>query len=245
MLGYDFFYLNSTENIIRCFGRVISNTYVSKKAPNGNTQLLKVPLSFAQKDRINTARKVDASQNLEIMYPKMTFTIGFSGVILEKLPNKLNTTKSNISFDGMAEKSFAPVPFGYTISLTLYSNDIQDVLQIFEQIAPLFRPTITVKYIPFDGYKGNVDATFTITSITNDFEQVDSNPVYTITLEFDAQTYIFAPTESQPLILDLSKLEDVDINYSNYYDVLAEKSFQVHKTTPVIGENVDESYKIL
>jgi hypothetical protein len=97
--------------------------------------------------------------------------------------NKLNT-------------QFAPVPYDFTFSLSIFVRNTEDGTQILEQILPFFTPdfTLTVNFIPEMGLSHDVPIILNSVSPTTDYEgDLMTTRLIVWDLEFTVKGYIWPP----------------------------------------------------
>lgn len=214
MLGNDFFYNGSIKDYVVTFGKLFSDIYVQRTNEDSTTTLTKVPLHFANKRKMY--QEVFNKDHDNISYPRMGFSFNVQGVDDDRKTHRLNeldfkTTAST------ADWSYNAIPYNFTFNLTVYSIDIQDVLQIIEQILPFFQPSLTVKIKPFADYPDFItDVVMILDSSANTFQtegELREDDVFEWDLSFTLKGWLFNKiTVDGPIILDVSNVKLYDQN---------------------------------
>ena len=151
MIG-NYFYNESTRNVVVGFGSIFNNIQLAKKDSAGNiAQTMKVPLAYGPKAKWLARLREDPSLNkkVAVTLPRIGFeTSGLSYDTNRKLNKSIKVKKAANGTDGDSIKSgFMPVPYNVDFELFIMSKNSDDALQIVEQILPYFQPeyTITLK----------------------------------------------------------------------------------------------------
>jgi len=101
------------------------------------------------------------------------------------------------SADGSEErKSYLPVPYNMTITLSVYTKLNDDMLQIVEQIVPYFQPgyTLPIKFLGNFNEVMNVPVVLDNIDMSDEYEgNFDTRRALIYTFTFTAKTYVFGP----------------------------------------------------
>jgi hypothetical protein len=101
------------------------------------------------------------------------------------------------SADGTEErKTYLPVPYNMTITLSVYTKLNDDMLQIVEQIVPYFQPgyTLPIKFLGNFKEVMNVPVVLENIDMTDEYEgNFDTRRALLYTFTFTAKTYVFGP----------------------------------------------------
>lgn len=148
MIGEDFQPTRQVRNHVVLFGAAFNNVYIWRK----NDRKIKVPLSFANKERffvkinsdLNSQDPQDnTTTNVENVLPRMSFNItGMDYAPEHKTPTQNYKFLENTQGDTIAQ--FVPAPWTINFQLSSYVRYEAEQLKIFEQIAPFFQPHITM-----------------------------------------------------------------------------------------------------
>ena len=162
MIG-NYFYNESTRNVVVAFGTLFNNIQLTKKDNSGNvTQTMKVPLAYGPKQKWLSRLTEDPnlSKKVAVTLPRIGFEI--SGLTYDSSRKQNKVIKAKKVLDGadndQLKSGFMPVPYNVNFDLYILSKSSDDALQIVEQILPYFQPdyTITVNDMADMGIKRDV-----------------------------------------------------------------------------------------
>ena len=171
------FYHSLTKNVIGCFGQLFSDVHVIRRYKDSKDgpaiQDIKVPISYAPKMKWWQALTGDPARQKQtnITLPRMSFEI--NGYTYDASRKK--TRSSDIACtmeDGTTIAVGTPAPWNIDMSLYVVANNQEDILQIIEQILPLFNPdhTLKIRSIPELNIITNVPISLSSISIQDDYE---------------------------------------------------------------------------
>ena len=106
-----------------------------------------------------------------------------------------NVTKFN--------SQYAPIPYNFDFTLSIYVRNTEDGTQILEQILPFFTPdfNVTINFIPVMGKKYDMPVILNSVNTTTEYEgDMTSTRLITWDLEFTAKGYIWPPVLSGDII---------------------------------------------
>ena len=167
---------------------------------------MKVPLSFAPKDKIIARMKQDPAIDREsaITLPRMSFeyvSAYYNGD--RKLPKVNKYVKKGDDADHVFTQ-FVPVAYDFNFRLYVYAKNTEDNLKIIEQIIPFFTPdyTVSVVLIPeMDNLKLDIPIALRSVSPEDNYEgDFITRRAQIWTLDFNLQGYLFGPVVEKPLI---------------------------------------------
>lgn len=206
MLGNNPFFFELLRKYQTYFAYIFSDITINRMTGNAITQIIKVPLQAASKNK--QLVRVDSDPNLQkdvaITVPRMSYA--YTDLVYNgdrKLPSMNMTFAANTSVSKLVSTQFTPVPYDITFKLYIYVNQIEDGTRILEQIVPFFTPdfTATIKLIP----EMNEERDIPIVLDAIDIEDVYSGDMLTnrsiiYTMTFTMLAYLYAPIISKPLI---------------------------------------------
>lgn len=220
MLGHSPYYHQMTRKYIIAFAKIFNDIQIIRTDSVGNiVKTIKVPVTYAGKEKIfyyltqrNEAKVVNT------ILPRISFIITDAQVNRERALNNTNTVRVGGDPD-TEDLIYSGVPYDFTIVLSIWGKNMDDVLQIFEQIAPFFKPdyTITLNEIKELNIQRNVpillnDVQF---DVSTDLDIDDTRNVYA-DLSFTLQGYLYPPITDSKII----KLIDVDIKDLETFELL-------------------------
>ena len=203
MLGNKHFYNRTIRRIVVAFGTLFNDIQMVRYDKTGNIEYekIRVPLSYAPKEKFITRLKSDPSLNKSIntTLPRMSFDM--TGLTYDS-SRKQSTLTKNFSINAATNSintQYAPIPYNFDFSLSIYVRNMEDGTQILEQILPFFTPdfTVTVSLVPNMTQK--YDLPVILNSVTPEFDyEGDMLTTRTLiwTLTFTVRGYIFPPVDT-------------------------------------------------
>ena len=221
MLG-NYFYNESTRNIVVAFGTIFNNVQLAKKDSSGNvTQTMKVPLAYGPKQKWLARLTEDPNLNkkVAVTLPRIGFEIsGLSYDSSRKLNKVVKVKKVVDGADNEQLKSgFMPVPYNVNFELFIMAKNSDDALQILEQILPYFQPeyNVTLREVPELEIIRDVPVTLNSISYEDNYEgDFASRRAIIYTLSFTAKYFLYGPVTSQNIIrsVQVDQYSDLPVN---------------------------------
>ena len=221
MIG-NYFYNESTRNVVVAFGTIFNNIQLAKKDASGNvTQTMKVPLAYGPKQKwlARLTEDPNLTKKVAVTLPRVGFEI--SGLTYDpsrKLNKMVKVKKVVDGTDNEQLKSgFMPVPYNVGFELFIMAKNSDDALQILEQILPYFQPEYNVTLREVSELEIIRDVPITLNSINyeDNYEGDFSNRRAIIyTLSFTAKYYLYGPVTSQNIIrsVQVDQYSDMPVN---------------------------------
>ena len=202
------FYFSIIRKYVMLVGTMFNDIHITRTNKNGDvTALLKVPVSYAPKDKM-LARVIGDpnidNQSATIPLPLISFEMGkmkYDGT------RKLHTVGKVAVKDSTSNDRFKyqynPVPYNIDFKVYVYAKNAEDGTKIIEQILPFFTPdwTTTVKLIP------EVEVIMDIPIILNDISYSDNydgqfqkRRAIIWTLDLTLKGYIYGPVKKGGII---------------------------------------------
>jgi len=214
------FYWGTTRKAIIAFGNMFNNIVIERKNAQGQmVQLIKVPLSYAPKQkflaRIQQRPEID-EPDVQVVLPRMSFEM----VQLQYDPNrKISPLQQSRSVDTSttANSQYAPTPYNLTMYLYIYARNQDDGLQIIEQILPYFNPdyNLTLKAIPQLNITNDLPILLDTIGFEDDYEgELTNRRMITWTLSFTMKLNYFGPVSKQGIIRKViaNSYNDTELN---------------------------------
>ena len=211
MIG-NYFYNESTRNVVVGFGSVFNNIQLAKKDAAGNVaQTMKVPLAYGPKAKWLARLREDPALNkkVAVTLPRIGFEIsGLSYDPNRKLNKSIKVKKAPNGTNAEQIKSgFMPVPYNVDFELFIMSKNSDDALQIIEQILPYFQPDYTVTMIESRTMDTKRDIPFILESVNYEDSYAGSltdTRRITYSLSFTAKIYLYGPISTSAVIKKVS-----------------------------------------
>lgn len=206
MLGNSHFYNRTIRKIVVAFGTIFNDIYVVRYTQDGSTskEKFKVPLNYGPKEKYITVITSDPNltKSINTIVPRISFEMtGISYDSSRKLPTTLQNFSANTSTG--VKTQYAPIPYNFEFSLSLYARNHEDAAQILEQILPFFTPdfNVTVNLNPQMSQKYDLPIILNSVSPEIDYEgDLMTTRLIVWNLEFTAKSYIYPAVKEGKII---------------------------------------------
>lgn len=255
MFGHDFYH-GTIRRYIIMFGNIFNEIQVNRFNSSGvKIQSINVPISYGPKQRFIERVLADPTLNrsTSITLPRLSFSMNSMSYNPSRKLNSGHRFTKGVNTGGTDFASmYAPVPYDFSFSLSLFTKNAEDGIQIIEQIVPFFTPdfTLTMKSLP--ELNLNLDIPIELLSVTSDdsYEgSFEDQRVLTWDLDFVVKGYLFGPVSKNKYI------NKVTISYFDGFDATTPDAIQTftgnsnfeisssisspYTSTPVTNYNVD------
>lgn len=199
MLGKDQYYNRSIRKIVVAFGTIFNDIQLRRYSKDGNTayEIFKVPLNYGSKERYITRITSDPTltKTIAVSLPRISFEL--TGVSYDPSRKQQSLIKNFAATStGTVNSQYAPVPYDFNFSMSVYVRNTEDGTQIIEQIIPFFKPdfTVTVDFIPAMEQKYDMPVILNSVNTTTDYEGSltdGTTRLITWDLEFTVKSYLW------------------------------------------------------
>ena len=196
---FEYFYNEIFRSVIIGFGSLFNGIQIKHKDDTDDVvSMIKVPLAYGptQKFLARLKQNPDLNHPTQMTLPRMSFEF----TNLQYDPSRKSTQTQQMvvtSADGSEErKTYLPVPYNMTITLSVYTKLNDDMLQIVEQIVPYFQPgyTLPIKFLGNFNEVMNVPVVLDNIDMSDEYEgNFDTRRALIYTFTFTAKTYVFGP----------------------------------------------------
>ena len=201
MLGNQHFYNRTIRKIVVAFGTMFNDIYLVRYTKDGLTakEKFKVPLNYGGKEKYINRITADPTltKSIAISVPRMSFEM--TSMNYDSSRKQVSTLQNfGVGTDGQINKQYAPVPYNYEFTLSIYVRNTEDGTQILEQILPFFTPdyTVSVNFIKEMGKPHDLPILLNDVSVQTDYEgDLMDTRLIVWTLTFTAKSYIFPPVK--------------------------------------------------
>ena len=206
MFGHTW-YFSTIRKYVILFGTLFNDVRITREDKDGNVvSLLKVPLSYAPKEKILARFDSDPEINrpYSSLLPRMSFemsSLTYDG------GRKLHTIGRTVIKDTTTTKKlkyqYNPVPYNFNFKLYIYVKNAEDATKIAEQILPFFTPdwTTTVKLIPEMNINMDIPVVLDNISIEDSYDgNFAERRALVWTIDFTLKGYIYGPVKKGPII---------------------------------------------
>ena len=210
MLGNSYFYNRTIRKVVVAFGSIFNEIIVARKSLNQATRYehFKVPLVYGSKEKYLTRITSDPTltKSIATTVPRISFEM--TGLTYDTSRKQVSTLQ-NFSSRGVTNtltgvnSQYAPVPYNFQMSMSIYVRNTEDGTQILEQILPFFTPdyNVTVDFNPLMEQKYDMPIILDSVTTETDYEgDMMSTRLIIWNLEFTLKGYIFPSIKNSEII---------------------------------------------
>jgi hypothetical protein len=213
MLSNAPFYFSLIKKYVALFGATFDNIYITRTLLPDYTpdptksQLIKVPISYANKDKLlaRLAQDPDLDRPFSLLLPTMSFEL----LDMKYDPTRKQVTNNynaKLQPDGAIWQQYVGVPYDLQFALYIAAKNTEDATQIVEQILPFFTPdwTSSVELIPEMGITQNIPIIRNTLSMSDTYDgqfQVRRQMIWT--LGFILKGWLYGPILKPGIIKDV------------------------------------------
>jgi hypothetical protein len=210
------FYHGLLRKYSAVFGTLFNEIYINRwDSNNTEVQSIKVPLTYAPKDKMLARLKADPSLNqpVAITLPRMSFEIinisydqSRKLSTTHKLPAPIDGNKTSMKY------TYREVPYNLDFQLYVLVKNITDGNQIVEQILPYFTPswTVTVNLIEELAIKRDIPIIFQGITMDDQYEgNFEERRALIYTLNFSMKGFFYGP---------IREVGVIKVANTNFYD---------------------------
>mgnify|MGYP003960385317 FL=1 len=152
MLGTSFYH-SHMKNVTVGIGTLFNNIHLRRFDKNDIIiDDIKVPVSYASKQRFLTKlRDQQTASGVQTFIPRIGFTMDGISYDPSRKINSHGRITTGQPFNADTRKHvYNPVPYDLNFSVSIYTKNTEDALQILEQVVPFFTPefNLTFKELP-------------------------------------------------------------------------------------------------
>ncbi len=216
MLGNAHFYNRTIRKIVVAFGTLFNDIYMVRynKAQTTEYERIKVPLAYAPKEKFIQFITSDPSltKSINVKLPRMGFEM--DAITYDSSRKQMSTVQNfSLAANKTLNAQYAPIPYNFDFTLSIYVRNTEDGAQILEQILPFFTPdfTVTVDLVPTIGKKYDIPIILNSVSPEVDYEGDGSTTRMIIwTLTFTVKAWIFPPVRTN---IDIIKNANTNVSF--------------------------------
>jgi hypothetical protein len=201
------FYFQTIRKYVTLIGTLFDDiSVVRTDANNEITALIKVPITYAPKDKMLARLQQDpnidrptATVTMPVMSFEMT-TLRYDGS--RKLHTVGRVAHGNTTA-GSLKYQYNPVPYNIDFQLHIMVKNAEDGTKIVEQILPYFTPdfTVSVHLIPEMGVTMEIPVIMTGISQQDTYDgSFTERQTLTWTLDFTVKGYLYGPVKKSAII---------------------------------------------
>lgn len=225
-------YSSPIRTVCVVFGSLFNDIEVRKYDTEGNvlSEKERVPISFSDKSAYGLwleqkMRLPSGTTEIGNKFPRISYTINGMSIDTQRLANvnvkrKRMITENDITYMKSVRNI---IPYQFDFTLSIWSKDMNTMLQILEQILPYFKPEIAVRVKENSDMRLINDYKIVLTGVQKDdnfLEGFDNNRIITYDLSFSVNASIIEPVNNVSPITEVI----VDLNNQNNIEFLEEKN---------------------
>ena len=217
------YYHASIRRYVVLFGSIFDDLYIKR-----DNVFIKVPIQFGRTNTYESvAQDVESRERKRIktIVPSMAFTF-------EDMQH--DTTRKSTSFarpenlimnedETLNYQSFAREPWNFTFKLDIITKNTDDMLQIIEQILPVFKPTLTIRIDDIDAtdmsFNQNIVVTLDSVSMDDNFDSDDEGRLIRYTLSFNLKGFLYHKTKTGTTIAEVIYKTYTDLDGETEVDI--------------------------
>lgn len=196
MLKNPHFYNRTIRKIVVAFGTIFNDIEVIRFTSDGTPkERMRVPLSYGAKEKYITRLSSDPDLNKSIatLVPRMSFNL--DGISYDSSRKQITTLQNFAASTGSSVKTqYAPIPYNFDFSMSIYVRNTEDGTQILEQILPFFTPDFTVTVDMIESMNQKYDIPVILNSVNSsvDYEgDMLTTRLIIWDLQFTVKAYIW------------------------------------------------------
>lgn len=206
MLGNAHFYNRTIRKVVVAFGTLFNEIELVRYTKDGLTpkEIFKVPLTYGAKEKYLTRIMSDPTltKSIGVHVPRISFNLD---ALSYDMSRKQISTLQNFAPNSTTKLNtqYAPIPYNFDFSLSIYVRNTEDGTQILEQILPFFTPDFTVTIDFINEMNQKYDMPIILNSVSSDIEyegDMMNTRLIIWDLTFTAKGYIWPPVKTGKLI---------------------------------------------
>lgn len=237
MFGHQYYH-GLLRKYIVLFGKVFTDIVIERKNKEGTkTNIIKVPIMFAAKDKTLSRVKQDPALDKEtaLTLPRMAFMYesGWRYDGERKLGARQQHVKRDPTKPNTVATLYNEVPYNIPFTLYILTEHAEDGAKIVEQILPRFTPewNASVELIPEMGIFKDIPIVLNDVVPNDQFEgEYQGRRIVGWELRFTMKAYFFGPVIEKPII------KFADVNWYIGTEGDKERAFGT-QTTPGLTAN--------
>lgn len=187
-------------------GTLFNDIHITRTNSSGNTtHLLKIPLSYAPKEKMLTRFEGDPSIDREtaLSLPRMSFEMLSLNYDSSRKLNSIGRVSAKDTDANKLKYQYNPVPYNFDFRLYVYVKNAEDGTKIIEQILPFFTPdwTSTLNLIPEMNVIMDIPVILDNISIEDSYNgNFTDRRALIWTLSFTMKGYLYGPIKKSKVI---------------------------------------------
>ena len=230
MLGNAHFYNRTIRKVVVAFGTMFNDILLQRYSVDGTIkqELFKVPLTYGSKEKYLTRITSDPNltKTISSTVPRISFEM--TGMTYDSGRKQVSTLQNFSANTATGIKTqFAPIPYNFDFSMSIFVRNTEDGTQILEQILPFFTPDFNVSVDFIAPMDQKYDMPVILNSVSNEVDYEGdfmSTRLIIWNLEFTAKGYIWPPVKSGKIIRQANTSIYIESQTRNSQKVFVDKA---------------------
>jgi hypothetical protein len=205
----NYYYYRITRKIMVAFANLFKDIQIIRYTEDGLIELerIVVPISYGTKEKWFQRITQDPNLQRAIQVSLPRIGLEMNGIDYDDSRKQISTTTLkavNPFTNSTMYQKYIGIPHTWDFTLSIYTRNMEDGLQIIEQILPIFKREYIVPIVVDPVFNYRTDVPIIIKSSTPKIEDEgngDEERNINWELQFTARSYLFGPTSNQGLIL--------------------------------------------
>lgn len=198
------------------FGTIFNGLKIRRKDDDVG-KIFSVPISYGPKSHWYYRLEDGPENQTSLPVPRIGYVLTGGSFDSARAVNRLNQLRyEEVIADQAGNRvrtvSLMQQPWKFTFDLSIYSKNMEDVLQISEQFLPYFSPTVNLKILEIPELDHWSDIQVSLNSpmsLTDSYEDgFNSRRTITADFSFTVTGWLYPPTKKQKVILKV--INDID-----------------------------------
>jgi hypothetical protein len=218
----NFFYNGALRKYVGIFGSIFSDMYIQRTSDDGKkVDTIKVPIKYGNGNMYLKVAQDGSRETTKVsrILPGMAFELDtlYKDVERKTSPNNI-INQVGYDSDGTRHYQFNRIPYNIIFTLKIHTKNIDDMLQILEQIAPVFDGNLS---ITLEDTQNNVNNNQNIIlkmdeiKIVDNYEEEMKSRLIECDISFEMKAFLYKRTMTAHVI------KEVDIYHAlSEFDVI-------------------------
>ena len=210
LFGLDnYFYHGSIRKYVSLFGSLFADIYIKRQSDDGaKEELIKLPIKYGNGNMYLKAPQDETRENAQHsrILPAMAFELDSFESDRERKTNPMVRIQNIQTNDnGKKDFQFNKIPYNFEFTLKIRTKNTSDMLQIAEQIIPVFDGNMSVNIVGTDILSDNQDIIIVLGDVRMQDNYDDGLKIRLIEwdIKFTLKGYLYKKTQSKYVIKEI------------------------------------------
>jgi hypothetical protein len=225
LFGLDnHFYHASVRRYVALFGSLFTDIHI-KRVAGEREDIIQVPIKYGNGNmymKVPQDDTRDAKKHSRVL-PAMAFVLDNMYKDVHRKTNALNRIQSTaITKDGKKNFQLNRIPYNFVFELAIITKNTDDMLQIAEQIIPVFDSNLSVTIEDTTGVSVEQDIIISLTEIEmkDNYDDEMKNRLVEWKITFELRGFLYKRTQSNFVVKEVDIFEGFDLDNMTLVDVI-------------------------